>query len=78
MYYVKRLDIIHKLELLLPVFWFISQYKLTYLINYNKSLFLYNVPLLNFFGNYYLTNTITRSSLIMSLCALRFKVINFF
>lgn len=77
-YYVKRLDIIRKLELLLPVFWFISQYKLTYLNNYNKSLFLYNVPLLNFFGNYYLTNTITRSSLIMSLCALRFKIINFF
>lgn len=77
-YYIKRLDIIRKLELLLPVFWFISQYKLNYLYNFNKSLFLYNVPLLNFFGNYYLTNIITRSSLIMSLCAFRFKITNFF
>ena len=77
-YYNKRLDIIRKLELLLPVFWFISQYKLNYLYNFNKSLFLYNVPILNLFGNYYLTNIITRSSLIMSLCAFRFKILNFF
>ena len=47
--------------------------------DFNKNyLFFNNYPLSNFTGNYYLTNSISRASLVMGLCAYRFKFTNFY
>lgn len=75
LFYTKRIHILSKLNYIIPknyIFNSSSPY-----INIYFSTKLYNSPILNFFGNYYLTNNILRSSLLMALCALRFNILNF-
>ena len=43
-----------------------------------QSYYLENSSILNYMGNYYLTDIISRSSLVMSLCSIRFKVLNIY
>lgn len=75
LYYNKRMDILKDINKLITLN---HIYNFKYPVLNINTFLIYNTPILNFMGNYYLTNSITRSSLIMALCALRFKVVNFF
>jgi len=44
---------------------------------FSKNVVASNSTSLNYSGNYYLTNSISRASLVMTLCAFRFKLTNF-
>ena len=77
LFYESHKDILRKINKIIPNN-LNNLNTLNFRNSHYQSYYLENSSILNYMGNYYLTDIISRSSLVMSLCSIRFKVLNIY